>query len=452
MNMRLRRWVMVVSIFAAGATGAFNPATIDTSSLSPSSCQVCLTTFASGFPSGPIGASPFGVLFFPSHKVLVGLTWPTNQLYLFPGMAGPGDLGTNCPTGGGFSAPANFLQNLPGFDRVLDLVLTHNGRIFASGVKAGGQVEVFELLWSAGTFTVGVEIPVPSAYTAGMALDPVTGHVLVVGYLTIFSLDPIPPVPTLAVAATGGPFGQPDGIDVENSGTRAWVADVGNGNVVEFALSHPGGLPALTNPTVLCSFPAADGVARGLNGTCFRNHIAVNDNNGNVNLVRVTGSGKSPCSTLVSGGSRGDFVKVGCNGWMYATQSTSVEIVRDQGGAPAFECNSPWGCRGLREYAQELDRTCGLSGVTGPEAPGLCAKLENLDPSDDAQATTRYQDDITNICTALTNGTLSGPCAERAKALAIATAMLLQDVTGQLAVGFLPAGCPISIPDLPQQP
>ncbi len=117
------------------------------------------------------------------------------------------------------------------------------------------------------------------------------------------------------------PFGE-DGIAYNSDGTRFYEAA---GDIFGFDLTQPGN-PVILNIDISPDTPDGMAVAQGYvlaGGINVSNNVFVNTWDGN--LIRIDTNNGNAVSTVASGGSRGDFVTVGADGCLYATQSDRVE-------------------------------------------------------------------------------------------------------------------------------
>ena len=342
-NTRIQQGVFAAALLLCfDPASAFNPATLN----APSSCNICITTFAHGFPTGA-NAGPFGIAFLPNGKVLVtdSHSSPLSKLYLFPSDVDPSTAPPNCPGGttGGFNAPSFEVPfNRGPFDHFgdVDLCVSFDGRIFATGTNVSGQGILAELTYDpvANSFTAGAALDTAGTFAAGMALDHVSGSIFYdAGGNDIRAFNP---ATNTGLSLFSGPFTQLDGMDVSADGQFLWVADVGSNKVTQFTVVRDASLQpvSLVSPVTLCTgLPGADGIARGLSGTCLQNFLFCNTNGGTIAQWDLT---TNTCSTFLSGGTRGDFVKVSCKGWLYATQTDNIAIIRQADGSPLFECSN----------------------------------------------------------------------------------------------------------------
>jgi len=152
----------------------------------------------------------------------------------------------------------------------------------------------------------------------GLAAEPGGSDLFLTGDCGLFRITaPGSAVPSFTQIAAGN-F---DGITVDPASGHAWVADNGAGQIVEFDLSAKGRLRSFSG------FPGPDGVAIAAPDAPadVAGDLFVNNNNGTISRVDLP---SGTVTTVASGGSRGDFVAVGPDGFLYATQSDLVEQIK----------------------------------------------------------------------------------------------------------------------------
>lgn len=163
-----------------------------------------------------------------------------------------------------------------------------------------------------------------------LATDPATGDLLLTtkcGLYRITDLDTATPKTVLI----GTQHPNLDGIEVVDGGKHAWAANVGV-SVDEYDLATGAVLqsvPLAGKPDGLAL--AGPGAPAGIAGNLF-----VNSNDGTITMIDVHHGNKA--SVVASGGTRGDFVTVGPDGLLYATQSAKIVQL-----APGFFVQNPTG-------------------------------------------------------------------------------------------------------------
>ena len=165
----------------------------------------------------------------------------------------------------------------------------------------------------------------------GLAADSATGDLLLTGDCGLFHIsNPSGTVPFFTQIASGN-F---DGITIDQTTDHAWIADNGNGKVIEFDLGTNTELRSFSG------FNGPDGVAIAASsaGPDVAGDVFVNGNDGTITRIDLPSGTES---VVASGGSRGDFVAVGPDGYLYATQSSLVEQVQPAIFTPTVPTGSP---------------------------------------------------------------------------------------------------------------
>ena len=157
----------------------------------------------------------------------------------------------------------------------------------------------------------------------GITTDPLTGDLLyseAPGAARRVA-TPLAASPADTLFANPG-SGVYDGIAITADGSRVYLADYNTQHVVgvdragavvldvNLSSHHPDGIAVARPNTVI-------------GGVDFSNNVFVNSNDGTIQRIDVNTAG-NPVTTVVSGGTRGDFVSVGPDGCVYATQTDSV--------------------------------------------------------------------------------------------------------------------------------
>ncbi|MEA2360917.1 MAG: hypothetical protein QOD71_62, partial [Thermoleophilaceae bacterium] len=199
------------------------------------------------------------------------------------------------------------------------LAFGKDGRLYLSLTTQNKVVEINPL--------DGAEMRDVAAVTTPIAIatDPLTGDLFVSSvnstqFLTRIA-DPAGAAPTASNYAGG--FSDLDGITVAQDGTL-YVADRGaNPNIIKVA-----GTADCTTPpclkTPLVEVPNADGIGLAANpDPSVQPFIIVNRTDGQITKVDLSVDPPA-LSTVLTNGSRGDFVTVGLDGCLYATQTDRV--------------------------------------------------------------------------------------------------------------------------------
>ena len=159
----------------------------------------------------------------------------------------------------------------------------------------------------------------PCGDLRGLAADPATGDLIMSGDCGLFRVkNPASAVPSFQQLAAGNL----DGITVDPVTNTVWAADNGNDAVIQYYStdgSEITSIPMQGGPDGLAiASPDAPG---GIGGNLF-----VNRNDGIITMIDRHNANAT--SVVASGGSRGDFVSVGPDGFLYATQSDRVEQIQ----------------------------------------------------------------------------------------------------------------------------
>jgi len=266
-----------------------------------------VTDFATGFGTFiPFGPGPIGVAFDAAGN-LYSTAYFTGGLYRFP------------PAGGTFETAQ---ISSVGF-RVTGLAFDKSGRLF---VARQGEGDVLELDPATGAIkaTVASGICNPNA----VVVDPLSGDLFVSSCGTVQRLSGYqgsPVTPTLYtsnVSVDGLTFG-PDGT----------LYGAGGGPVYRITGTAD---PSPGTASVIASVPTGDGIALVAPATGSPiTQLAVNRNDGIITLVDFSVQPVT-YADIVTGGSRGDFVGVGPDKCLYATQSDEIEKVTAADGSCPF--------------------------------------------------------------------------------------------------------------------
>jgi sugar lactone lactonase YvrE len=274
--------------------------------------------YATGFPvASCCGWGPIGVAFDSSDNLYVSDA-ADGHIYRFQ-------------PGGGAAGAATRLTAEPLPGGLKGLAFSSDGRLYLARGKTG---DVVELDPSTGAIRRTVAVDIPCA--TGLAVDPKSGDLFV-------SQDDCAPGVLRISGFAAGPgtvkhyASTPccaDGLTFAPDGTL-YAAD--GGHVLEIGgttSSTPGATRSIAR------VPHADGVAIGAAGAGESPFIVVNSTDGKV--TRVDFARFPPTqTTIVSGGTRGDFVAVDSRGCLYATQSSSVALITPPGPGCDLEPSTP---------------------------------------------------------------------------------------------------------------
>lgn len=265
-----------------------------------------VTDFATGFPNSglPNGAGPIGLAFNASGDLFV-MDYITGFLYKFGPAGGVASAAVNATAISG--APAG-------------LAFSKDGSLFVARQSAN---DVLELDPSSGTIIRTVASSVPGA--TGIATDPLSGDLFVsapfVGFVARISSFAGGPGTVTTYASTGFVDGLafgPDGtLYAALSGTVAKIAGTDS--------PTPGAVTRLP-----VSVPFIDGTAISANPNVP--FLYGNRNDGIITKVDLTTTPPT-LTNIFTGGSRGDFVAVGPDGCLYATQTDRILKVTNADGS-----------------------------------------------------------------------------------------------------------------------
>ena len=286
-----------------------------------------VTTFASGFQNNTC-IGPIGLAFDPLGNLLI-TEFPTGILYKFPpkgGVAGPG-----------------FEVGNSGISQFAGLAFTADQRLYAAD-QAGNRVVELDPATAAVLRTVG-SVPVAT----GVQVDPLSKDLFVSdpGFFcfdgpAIYRISNYangPGTVTQYFPKTCGPTF--DGFVFGSDGTIYTQASFAGTDDV-FSLTGTVG----PNPPVftgIANVPTADGIALAPNPAAPTHpFLFVNANNGTITKLD-TSTSPATATPVYSGGSRGDFVAVGPDGCLYATQTDRVIKVTNADGSCDLIPTSPFG-------------------------------------------------------------------------------------------------------------
>ena len=303
--------LLLTGVFAAPASATY---TVD-----PAYAAV---EFATAFPvGGCCSLGPFGIAFDASNNVYVSGDGNGGSLYKFP------------PTGTlPFSAPSfdvtqtNNTHYGDGCER--GMAFSKTGRLYLAQCS---QNRIVELDPATGAV---LRTAAPGTISAhGIATDPLSGDLFVASYSNggVYRVaDPDSATPTVTLYADPSTTGAPlDGLTIAPDGTIYVAHPAGGGTTIEAIAGSDKSAP----PAVDTVATVADGDGVAVSADAVHPAVFVNDNDGNV--TRVDLSVKPPSTQVIfhnDTANRGDFVGVGNDGCLYATQSTSVVKITNADG------------------------------------------------------------------------------------------------------------------------
>ncbi len=289
-------------------TSATNNQPCESSQAPSAAAGFAFTNVAVGFPSGGC-AGPIGLAFDPSGNLFVDDSLDNSAMFKFGPQGGTADASTEV------GAPTSPKA------RVAGLVFGQDGELYA-GEYCGNVVQLdpatAQVIRTLAT-TDGAKMPCPT----GTTVDPLTGDLLVTnaGFGTQITRisSPASATPAVSVYATV-PSGA-DGIAIAPDGT-IYVAGQ-NGTV--YSVTGTGG-PATPVVNAVAGVPGfPDGVAvEASPSSTHAQALFVNTNGGTIVEISDLTAATPTQTTVFSAGSRGDFVTVGPDGCMYATQTDRV--------------------------------------------------------------------------------------------------------------------------------
>jgi hypothetical protein len=278
--------------------------------------------FVTGFPAGAPEGSPHGLAFDSADNLFVA-DYGTGHLYKF----GPG---------GGVASAATRVTTTPIPGRPNGLAFGKDGRLYATLTTAG---EVVEINPSTGAIVrvVAMGIPAPT----GIATDPRSGDLFVSQWLQASNILRIShfaqgPGTVTVYAALSDACCSLDGLTFGPDGTL-YTALEASGTVVEIA-GTTSRTPGAVTP-IPADVPSVDGVAvvSSPTGHAF---LLANRNDGRITKIDLT-TAPPTLTDIVTDGTRGDFLAVGTDGCVYATQSTSIVKVTNADGSCLASPTSP---------------------------------------------------------------------------------------------------------------
>jgi hypothetical protein len=254
------------------------------------------TTFAVGFTASAVG--PIGLAFDTADNLFV-MDDPSGVLYKF----GPG---------GGIASPAT--QVGPGLGCCMTgITFGKDGKLYLARQNYSDVVELSPTTGAILRRVAGI----PCA--TGIATDPLSGDLLVTAIGCASSVYRIANPSTAPVVSVYASPGGTDGITIAPDGT---IYTETGGCVTRIAGTNQPQPPATARLSCVSSM---DGIAVAANAADPGQppFAYTNDNSGTIVKVDLA---KSPPvqSTIFSGGTRGDFVAVGPDGCLYATQTSTV--------------------------------------------------------------------------------------------------------------------------------
>jgi hypothetical protein len=256
--------------------------------------------FVTGLPT--CGPGPVGMLFDGSSFFVTdycnGTTYRTSPK--------GGDA-----TGAGVVAVNNGLTH--------GLTLSH-GRYYGAG-KGNAALPRGVYAFGPGTLDIGHKVFASAGEPRGVVGDPKSTDLYVSTSGGLYRVrDPEAADPPSTKVADG----EFDGLAFTADGSRLYVTDFNGGRVVAFDRSFRKVFDVVVGH-------GADGIAVArddakLGGQSLAGNVFVNANDGSI--LRIDTQRGNVVSVVSAGGTRGDFVTVGPDGCLYATQSATIERLR----------------------------------------------------------------------------------------------------------------------------
>ena len=280
-----------------------------------------VSTFVSGLPYGTTCVGPIGLAFDSKGNLLVADA-DNGNLYSFP-------------TQGGSADPGHLIGNPFGGAGLSGLVFDSHGSLYGTG-RAGGICSGINAIVQLNPSTGQIirQLTVPGACPLALAIDPLSDNLFVSDtYGGIYELTGYSSGPgTASTYALGGQL-DTDGMTFAPDGTL-YAADESSGVVYSITGTNSA-TPGVATPIVTVA--GADGITLETNpNNASLPYVIVNANSGQIVKIDQTTS-PATLTTIYSGGSRGDFVTVGPDGCMYATQTDRIIRITNANGSCDFQ-------------------------------------------------------------------------------------------------------------------
>jgi hypothetical protein len=298
------RGVLAALALAAAAAWAIAAAEASAYTIAPG---YAASDYATGFPSDSKNHwGPVGVAFDASDNLYVS-DFVDGNLYRFQ-------------PGGGVAGTSTLVNYPPLRGGIKGLAFTRSGHLYLARAIARDVVEI-----DPGSGRVVRRVAGGMDCPTGLAVDPVSGDLFVsqpcagrIVRISSFASGP-GKASTYATPAHGS-----DGLAFAPDGTLYAASD---GRVLQIDGTGSSS-PGVTRSVAVV--PGADGLAVGLPPAGEAPFILVNGNDGTVTRVEFS---KSPPeqSTVLSGGSRGDFVAVNSRGCLFITQTDAITKIVPSG-------------------------------------------------------------------------------------------------------------------------
>ena len=304
MGRQVAKWAALVAAATFGVVGAG-------SAIGASSApDVSATSFATGFTPAGRSIGPVGLAFDGDQRLYVS---QRGDLYRF----GPQ---------GGRADSAHRVNSSPIPGQLSGLAMGLDGRLYAARRTSATQGDVVELAPDSGAIIR--EVAGGIACPTGLAVDPSSGDLFV---SSVGCADQV-------LRIHGGQVSQyvtgvhVDGLAFSPDGTLYLAHDPdADGYTIS---SVPGTASGDRTRTPLAKVSRPDGIAIAASDATSGQapFLIVNRLNGSITRIDLTSS-DHPSRDLMTDGSRGDFVVVGPDGCLYATQTSEVLKVTNSDGS-----------------------------------------------------------------------------------------------------------------------
>jgi lysophospholipase L1-like esterase len=257
--------------------------------------------------AGGLGFGPTGIAFDSNGDILVADEADGN-LYHFPST-------------GGVAASGVQIGGEP-----FGLAFGHDAKLYVTRFGAGDLDQIDPL-----TGAIQRVVATGLGSVLGLATDPISGDLFVsICGSGVVRINPATGASTPYTLP--GALVCPDGLMFDPSGTL-YVADNGTYEVMRVDRSGATNVVATLAGDV-------DGIALGRSGTSIAGSLFVNRNDGVLTRIDITQS-PSVVTDVASGGSRGDFVAVSPDGYLFATQVDRVIRISPPNFQPAPGNSAP---------------------------------------------------------------------------------------------------------------
>ncbi|HSX40030.1 MAG TPA: hypothetical protein VLF68_00250 [Candidatus Saccharimonadales bacterium] len=274
--------------------------------------------FATGFvTSDTPPRGPAGIVADNANLYVANVN--TGDLFRFPLSAGPAAADSAHKIG---------TIALPGSTNIvpLGLAFSKSGKLYAGGQNLNSKPGIVEIS-PTDAHVIRTVVTLPASITDnggkngvnGLAIDPISGDLFFAAPNGVHRVSHLedggtPTDSIYAIYSADGIYFAPDGTLYTNTGYF-----ISGTNQAQPSTGRPIGPAGVTGPT--------DGIAVIADFTGHANQIFYNRNDGIItkyDLTQTDANGNHPSQDVITGGSRGDFVTVGPDRCLYATQSDKI--------------------------------------------------------------------------------------------------------------------------------